>query len=203
MLKIWGRPDSTPTQRVMWICRELGVAYEMSLVGGPHGGLDTPEYLEKNPNRQVPAVEVDGTVLWESNTIVRYIAARYGGQRLWISDPLARANAEKWMDWGLSVAVPAMVPSYMAIIRGGDRSMIASSVKKSAAAWRVAESGLSDGRAYLAGDTFSVADISLGPLVYRYLKLDIERPSLPRVEAWYERLTERPLYRELVIIPLT
>jgi glutathione S-transferase len=99
VLTIWGRTTSINTQKVLWTAAELGLPFERRDAGGPFGGLDSDDYRRLNPNGRIPTAVDDGAVLWESNAIVRYLAARYGDGALWIDDPLERALAEPWMDW--------------------------------------------------------------------------------------------------------
>lgn len=206
MLKIWGRANSINVQKVMWTIAELGLEHERIDVGGAHGGLDTPEFGVLNPNRKIPVLADGNLALWESNVIVRYLAARYGQpDDLYPSDLAARATAEMWMDWHVSTVQPAMGPAFWALVRkSGDFSAedVRRSEKEMAAAFLILEDWLI-GRDHLMGRKLTVADIPLGASVHRWYSLPIERPSLPRVEAWYRRLGERPAYAEHVMLPLT
>ena len=114
MLKIWGRLTSVNVQKVMLAVRELALPHEFILAGGEHGVVDTPDYAERNPNRQVPVIDDGGFVLWESNAIVRYLSARYGVGSLWTEDLGLRADADRWMDWQATEWQPAMVPAFRA-----------------------------------------------------------------------------------------
>ena len=98
MLRIWGRRNSINVQKVLWCCGELGLDYERIDAGGVFGLTRDPEYLALNPNGLVPTISDDGFVLWESNAIVRYLAARHGSGTLWPEDLRERADAERWMD---------------------------------------------------------------------------------------------------------
>jgi len=117
MLKIWGRATSSNVQKVLWCCAELGIDYERVDLGGPFGGNRDPEYLAMNPNGRVPTIKDDGLILWESNTICRYLAATRHGERLYPSDPGARANVERWMDWQLASSGPPMAALLGMLIR--------------------------------------------------------------------------------------
>src|SRR3546814_14279469 len=118
MLKIWGRPSSVNVQKVLWAVRELALPHTATHVGGPFGGLDTPEYGKLNPNRKVPVIDDGGLVLWESNAIVRYLAARYNEGGLWPSDVAVRAQADRWMDWTATEWQLAMVPDRKSVVEG-------------------------------------------------------------------------------------
>ena len=103
MLKIWGRASSSNVQKVLWCCAELDIEFERVDVGGPFGGNRDPEYLAMNPNGLVPTVKDGDLVMWESNTICRYLAATRNGEHLYPRDPAARTHVERWMDWQLAV----------------------------------------------------------------------------------------------------
>lgn len=117
MLKIWGRLTSVNVQKVMLAVRELALPHTFIEAGGPFGVVDTPEYAKINPNRTVPAIDDGGFVLWESNAIVRYLAARYGAGTLWPEDVCLRADADRWMDWQTTEWQGAMVPAFLGLIR--------------------------------------------------------------------------------------
>jgi glutathione S-transferase len=204
-MRIWGRRTSINVQKVLWTCAELGVAYERVDVGGPFGGLTDPAYLRLNPNGLIPVMDDDGFVLWESNTIVRYLAATRPAGTMYPSDPRKRADAERWMDWQLCHLLPGMSPLFMGLVRtpaaARDAAAIEVARRRAEGAWRLLDATLA-ARAYVAGDSLTVADIALGGFAYRWHALPIERPTLPALHAWYERLQERPGYREHVMLPL-
>jgi glutathione S-transferase len=206
MLRIWGRTSSINVQKVMWAVGELGLDHERIDAGGAFGGLDTDEFGERNPNRRVPTLEDDGLVMWESNACVRYLAARYDVGGLWPEDPAARARADMWMDWQQTTLVPDMTVVFWGLIRTpeGKRDLgaIDAAARRLGATWRVLEMQLA-GRRFVAGDQLTIGDIPVGAGCYRYLGLPIERPSLPNLEAWYERLKQHHAYREHVMLPLT
>src|SRR5712691_10585534 len=117
MLKVWGRNTSVNVQKVMWAIGELGLACERIDVGGAFGKNNEPAYLAMNPNGLVPTLEEDGFLLWESNSVVRYLAAKYGPGTLEPADLRARASASRWMDWQLTVCAPAIQPLFWGLIR--------------------------------------------------------------------------------------
>ena len=117
MLKIWGRTSSINVQKVMWTVAELGLPHERIDVGGSFGGLDGPEYAALNPNRLIPVLQDGAIAVWESNAIVRYLAARHGAGGLWPEDPGRRSEADRWMDWQLTTLQPAISPIFWGLIR--------------------------------------------------------------------------------------
>ena len=117
MLKIWGRANSMCVQKVLWCCGEAGIPFERVDIGGRFGGNDSPEYRALNPNGVIPTVDDDGFVLWESNSIVRYLASKHDAGNLWPVDAVERADAERWMDWQLSTVYPHMPTIFLGLIR--------------------------------------------------------------------------------------
>ena len=204
MLEVWGRRISGNVIPVMWTIGELGLDYTRHLAGGQFGGLDTDEYRALNPNERIPTVRDDGKVLWESNTIIRYLASRYGEGTLCPADPYQRALADQWLEWTKTTVLAHLMTVFFGTTRvpepEQDTEAIAAGAKGYAAALAIVENQLAD-RAYLLGDGLTMADITLGAYAYRYYNVPVERPSRPRVEAWYERLCARPAYREHVMIP--
>lgn len=203
MLKIWGRANSVNVQKVLWCLGELGVQFERRDVGGLYGGNREPDYLARNPTGLVPMISDDGFDLWESNAIVRYLGARYGAGTLWPEDPASRALADKWMDYQLGTVFPAFKGALLGLVRTpeGDRdpAAIAASARATAETLATLDGELAD-RKFVAGDALTVGDIALGPTVYRWLNLEIERPSLPNLEAWHDRLSGLPAYRQHVMV---
>jgi glutathione S-transferase len=190
----------------MWAIGELGLECERVDIGGPFGGNREASYLAKNPNGLVPTVEHDGLVLWESNTVVRYLACLYGTNSLWPADPKSRAIAEKWMDWQLSVLNGAMVAVYRNMIRtkpeNRDMKEVDAGRKKMIDCFTILDGVLSN-QLFVAGDRLTIGDIPIGVICWRYHELPIDRPPLPKVSAWYERLKAREPYRAHVMIPLS
>jgi glutathione S-transferase len=206
MIKIWGRATSSNVQKVLWCCAELGIAFDRVDLGGPFGGNQDPEYRALNPNGLVPTVRDGDLVLWESNTICRYLAATRAGESLLPAAPAARALVERWMDWQLSTAGPPMGALLYGLVRTRpeqrDHAAIEAARRKALAAWTIVEDAL-DGRQWLAGPALSMAEIVLGTLVYRWHTLPLERPVLRNLAAWYERMRERPGFKTHIEIPIT
>ena len=206
MLKIWGRTTSSNVQKVLWCCDELGIEFERVDLGGPFGGNQDPEYLKLNPNGLVPTVKDGDLVMWESNTICRYLATTRGGERLYPTSPTARTHVERWMDWQLASAGGPMGTLLFGLVRTKpeqrDQAAIEAARLKAAAAWQIVDEALAD-RPYLAGSELTLAEIVLGTLVYRWHAFPIERPPLANLKAWYERLRRRPGFRKYIEIPIT
>jgi glutathione S-transferase len=198
MIKIWGRKTSSNVQKAMWAVGELGLAHERIDVGGAFGQTKDPFYLAMNPNSLVPTLEEeDGFTLWESNSVVRYLAGKHGG--LEPSDPKIRARASQWMDWQLSVMGPAITPVFWGMIRTPpekrDPKAIDSGKAKTNDAAKILDGQLAKTR-FLAGDAFSYGDIPAGVMVRRYVELMPERPAMPNLDRWYAELAARPAFQE-------
>ena len=202
MLKIWGRSTSANVQKVLWMVDEIGLAYERIDAGGRFGGLDTPAYRALNPNTRVPTIEDDGVVVWESNAILRYLAARYSEGDLWDRDPGARAQVDQWMDWMQTTLAPDYYGLFWAAVRTPPERRNLAAIKQHARElgehYRLLDRLLA-GRAFLLGDRLSLADIAIGVTLYRYHEMDVERPALANFSAWYARLGQRPAFRKNVM----
>jgi glutathione S-transferase len=201
-------------QKVVWTLAELGVEYERVDAGFGYGVTDTPAYLALNPNGTVPTLEEpDGFVLFESNTIVRYLARRYGQGSLAPGDDREYARSEKWMDWasiGLESSLsplwvrhllknyPAFAAQSPALAARhaseSDDKLIGAVVR-----WFEVLSAALPPKGYLLGDRLTIGDVPVGQLVSRWYKLPIEHPSLPRIRAYFELLSTRPAYRDHVV----
>lgn len=206
MLTIWGRPNSINVQKVMWTVGELGLEHRRIDAGGTFGGLDTPEYGAMNPNRRIPVVEDGGTVVWESNACVRYLASRYGQGTLCPEDPGQRARADMWMDWMITTILPDLHVCFWGTVRTPeaerDQAAIAAAAQRLGPLWLVLDDWLSS-RRFVAGGELSMGDIPVGCAFYRYMNLDIDRPSLPNLGLWYQSLKGRDAYRQHVMLPVT
>jgi glutathione S-transferase len=207
LIKIWGRNTSANVQKVMWAIEEIGLPHERIDIGGPFGKNREPAYLAMNPNGLVPTLEEDdGFLLWESNAIVRYLAAKHRAQMLEPADPQARARANAWMDWQLSVLGPAITPCFIGMVRTPpgqrDHAAIEESKKKTTEAVAILDGELAR-RAFVAGDAFSYGDIPSAVMANRYRQLVPERPAFKHFERWFAALAARPAFKnQVAAVPL-
>jgi glutathione S-transferase len=205
MLTIWGRKSSFNLQKVMWLVGELGLVHRHIEAGGQFGGLDTPEFRAMNPHGKVPVIEDDGVVVWESHAILRYLAARHGGGSFWHDDPAERSLFDRWMDWSQTTLQPDFLSGvfwgfYRTPEAQRDLPAISNKVALCARHFALLDRHLAD-RAFMLGDALTLADIPIATNLYRYFNLDIDRPPVPHVEAWYRRLQARDAYRRHVMVP--
>jgi glutathione S-transferase len=204
MLKIWGRVNSVNVKKALWCVEELGLPCERTDAGMQFGVVNTPEYRKMNPNGLVPTMDEDGFVLWESHSIVRYLSARYGKGVLWPMDERTRATASQWMDWAFTFQ-GSVRDSFWNLIRTPPEKRDAAAVErsrlKSGEMAAILDTALAD-RMYVAG-AFSMGDIPIGCEVQRWMRLPMDRPRLPHLEAWFERLCARTAFKKNVDIPLS
>lgn len=205
MIKIRGWIGSSNVQKVLWCCDELELTYDLDDRGWPYAGYREEPYLSLNPNGLVPTIEDHGFVLWESNSIVRYLAERYGAGRLIPATAEARASSNRWMDWHLTRMGPLMGPVYRAFVRtpadDRDPEVVRTSLAAAKTGWAVLDRYLAQSD-YVGGQTFSIGDIPLGILAHRWFSLPIEHQGLVGVRVWYERLQTRPPYQKHMMRPL-
>jgi glutathione S-transferase len=207
MLTVWGRTNSVNVQKVMWCIGELGLSYERIEAGLEHGRNREDWYLALNPNGRVPLLQDGAFSLWESNTIVRYLCAKHGRAPLYPATHEQRAHAERWMDWQLStIARPSGIAFWNLVrIPPAERNpeAVARAVAETNAAFDILDVHLAE-RPFVAGDALTIGDIPVGALAHRWLALDgIDRPVWPALRRWFERLAERPAFREHVMLPLS
>jgi glutathione S-transferase len=199
-LRILGRASSINVRKVLWTCREIGIDYRREDFGSGFAPTDTPEFLSLNPNGQVPVIEDENGVLWESNTICRYLAAKHSRTDLLPASPRERATVEQWMDWGATDLNTSWRYAFIALYWRDpdfqDPQQIAASIAKWNATMGILERHLASTGAFVAGDTFTLADIVMGLAVNRWLMTGIERPAYPAVVAYYDRLKARPGFIE-------
>jgi glutathione S-transferase len=206
MLTIWGRINSINVMKVLWMCTELGLAYRRIDAGMQHGVVDTDEYGAMNPNRRVPTIRDGDFTLWESNAIVRYLAARERATQWLPNEPRARADTERWMDWSTSTLAAPMTTIFWQLIRTPverrDPAAIERSTVETVRLFELLDRQL-QARASLCGATPTVADIAIAPFVHRWLALPINHPQLSALDAYYRRMMSRPAFRQHVALPLS
>jgi len=207
MLTIFGRTNSVNVQKVLWCLAELGVPYERIDAGLEHGKNNEPWYLALNPNGRIPLLQDGAFTLWESNTIVRYLAAKHGLGGLYPPSPEARALAERWMDWQLSTLVSPVSIVFQNLLRRPpeqrDAGAIARHTVEANRAVALLDAHLAT-QPYVGGDRFTMGDIPVGATAHRWLEIPgIERPEFPAVRAWRSRLAQRDGFRAHVMLPLS
>ena len=205
MLRVWGRVNSINVQKVLWALAEVGVPYERIDAGMAFGLNDTPAYKVMNPNGLVPTIDDPGYVLWESNAIVRYLAAKYAPGTLYPEDVAARFHAEQGMDWQATTFNAAITPLFLGLVRTPpekrDPAAIEAARDRTDACIAILDAHLAD-RAWMGGERFTMADIPAAAGANRWYRMPLERASRPHVERWLGQLAERPGFADHLATPL-
>ncbi|WGS48103.1 glutathione S-transferase [Paraburkholderia sp. D15] len=205
MLTIFGKTSSINVRKVLWTCAELGLPFDQEDWGSGFRATDTPEFLALNPNALVPVIKDGEFVLWESNSIIRYLAGRYGrdgqdgSESLYPLDPFQRARCDQWIDWQASELNRAWSYAFMALVRQSPAHRDTRQIDQSAAAWAqrmdIVNRQLMQTGAFIAGESFSLADIPIALSINRWLDTPLRHDDLPAVAAYMERLAAREGYR--------
>ncbi|MBU1174872.1 MAG: glutathione S-transferase family protein [Alphaproteobacteria bacterium] len=205
MLVVWGRRTSSNVQALMWCIGELGLAYKRHDVGHKFGGTDTEAFGRLNPNRSVPVLQ-DGSnsPLWETGAILRYLANRYAGEPFWPAELIARTEVDRWAEWAkINIAMGFTGPVFWRVVRMPASDCDPDAIRQAVLALEdklaIAEARLAS-QPYLVGQALSLADIQFGHVLFRYFDIGVDRADLPNLAAYYARLTERPAYREHVMV---
>jgi glutathione S-transferase len=191
MLRVLGRTSSINVRKVLWTCAELDLHFE-------HVEQD-PELLARNPNHLVPVIRDGDFVLWESNSICRYLARRSSHAAIYPQDGQARALVEQWMDWQATELNPAWRYAFYGLVRKHPVHQDAAQIRKSLDAWnacmRLLDAHFGAGGQFITGEFFTLADVVIGLSTHRWLMSPIERPPLDALHGYYQRLTVRPAFR--------
>ncbi|KVT25974.1 glutathione S-transferase family protein [Burkholderia ubonensis] len=196
MLHILGKIPSINVRKVLWLCAELDLPFEREDWGSGFRSTDDPAYLALNPHGLVPVIKDDDFVLWESNTIIRYLANRYGGEALYPAEPRARARIDQWIDWQASDLNRSWVFAFQGLVRKSPDHQDPDGIAKSIADWtkhmRVLNAQLDATGVFVAGERFTLADIPIGLSVNRWFGTPFEHPDFPAIARYVERLAARP-----------
>lgn len=200
MLKILGKASSINVRKVLWTCAEIAVPFEREDWGTGFRSTADPEFLRLNPNATVPVLRDGDFVLWESNTICRYLCGRHERHDLLPAEPKARARVEKWMDWQATDLNNSWKYVFLALVRESPQHRNAAELESATANWvrhmAILERHLQNGHDYAAGASFSLADVVLGLSVNRWFMTPMKRPDYPAVAAYYARLSQRAGFLE-------
>lgn len=205
MLKVWGRKNSSNVKKVLWCLKALNIPYERIDVGGPFGGLTDANYLAMNPNATIPTLQDNELTLWESNTIIRYLCAKYKGEQFYPIDLEKRASIEKWMDWSNGTLFSPIQQLMINVVRTPkekqDKNLVANLQEKLNKIMKIADNQLAK-TPYFAGNEITLADIAIAPLVYPWLEACKERAPVPHIERWFAQLSEDAIFRDIVLLPI-
>lgn len=199
VLRVLGTPRSINVRKVLWLCDELQLDHVLEPWGAGVRSTDDSAFRDLNPNGLVPVIRDGDFVLWESNTICRYLAGREHRTDLLPAEPRGRARVEQWMDWQATELNGAWRYAFLGLVRASAAHADPTAIAASVAAWNhhmaILDRQLGSTGAYAAGETFTLADVVLGLSTHRWLQTPIERPALPTVEAYYARLRTRAAFQ--------
>jgi glutathione S-transferase len=204
VLELWGRRNAYNVLKPLWLLDELGLEYRHYDVGSNAGDLQAPEFLALNPHARIPVLRDGDAVVWESNSVLRYLANRFGATALYPTEPLQRSRVERWMDWELASLQPAFIDLFWGYFRkppaARDWCAIETARQQCRRLFEALDVQLATG-SYLAGEDFSLADIACGVCLYRYFEMGLEVDRPLQVMRWYERLSQRAPYRNSIMQP--
>jgi len=217
MLTIWGRPTSARTQKVLWALAETGIEFEMILASGtmgpngsvdkgnePYGVVDTPEYLAMNPNGTVPTIKDGDFTLWESNSVIQYLAMKYAPEPLFGDDLETFASASRWMDWEGNMFLPHQHTLVMHLVRlppeERDPAQVEGARQALLRPLKIIDSQLAK-TSFISGERFTMGDIPIGIRVHRWFLFDLETPDFPNLTRWYEVIRQRPGFLQHIADP--
>jgi glutathione S-transferase len=199
VIQILGKSSSINVRKVLWTCAELDLPFEREDWGSGFQSTNTPEFLAMNPNGMVPVIRDGDFVLWESNAIIRYLASRHGGLSLYPADAQLRAKTDQWIDWQASELNRSWSYAFLALVRQLPTHRDPAQIESSCASWAknmdILDRQLQHTGHFVAGASFTLADIPIGLSVHRWFSTPWQRPDFPAVAAYYDRLNERPGFR--------
>lgn len=203
MITIYGRANSINVRKVLWLCEDIGVAFDRLDYGRGFKDVNSPEFLAMNPHAQVPVVVDGDAVIWESNTCLRYLNAKYGDENMHPKDLAARGHVEQWMDWQIGHFQPAITPIFFArFLNNPDfqkPETLNPAIERTAKMMRILSAQIDKAGGYIAGPDCTLADFALGAGVHRWYALVPEAEKLKPLEDYYKHLSQRPGYKKYVL----
>ena len=208
MLHLWGRLSSINVRKVVWAAQELGLEFQRTEAGGQYGVVLTPDFMAQNPNSLVPLMEDEGFTLWESNVIVRYLCAKHSDGKLYPATLNGRFDAERWMDWQQTTLNPAGRDAFIQWVRTPAERRNEAAARRSVQAtetlFAMLDAHLAT-RAFMCGESFTMADIPIGCELHRWFGLPADRytrPAWPSLERYFAALRDRPAAGGVLDLPV-
>jgi glutathione S-transferase len=204
---LWGRSTSSNVMKIIWALETMKLPYERLDVGGPFGQTETAAYRAMNPTGLVPTLQEDDFSLWESNAILRHLCNTNpaAAGTLWPEAPHKRATVDQWLDAQQTVHNRPSGVIFLGLVRTPeaqrDMAAIAAATVEAARAYGLLEPHLA-AHPFICGPDLTLADIAWGVHVHRWFSMPVDRPDMPHLRAWYDRLLENPIYRDHIARPL-
>lgn len=199
MLRVYGYAASINVRKVLWTCAELNIPFEREDWAGPFRATSDPVFLALNPVGMVPVIDDDGAIVWESNAIIRYLAATRGRRDLLPENPSQRAHVEMWMDWQASDFNNSWRVAFQGLVRKNPDFQDVDAIEKSVDTFSrmvgLIDAQLEKAGGHVCGEHFSLADIPIGLSIHRWRSIPVAKPALKNVDVYYDRLCERPGFR--------
>ena len=204
MFTVYGRANSSNVRKVLWLLAEIGIDdYERLDYGRGYTPCSSPEYLALNPNAVVPTLVDGDLVIWESNTILRYLATKHGPEEIYPSGLVARVRVEQWMDWQLTTAITGIRTLFQGLhVKDPaftDPAGLEKALAQATHAMGILDTHLAKANAFIAGDALTIADCALAMFVHRWYALPIERKEYAALGAYYARLKEREPFQTWIV----
>lgn len=205
MLELWGRSTSVNVRKVLWLLFELDVEYTHVPAGGAFGKNRTPDFLALNPNGLVPVLRDGDAVVWESNTILRYLAATHPQKGLWPDDALERASADRWLDWSSITFAAPFRDIFWNLVRATPEQRnddeVAKGISQAGELLAIVDGALTH-QTFLSGQRFGIGDIPFALQIQALLTTSAPIASPPAVDGWYKNLLKVTKLQEVSQIPL-
>jgi glutathione S-transferase len=206
-LHLWGRLNSINVQKVLWLCEDLKIPFDRTDAGMQYGVNKTEAYLQMNPNGLVPVINDNGLVLWESHAILRYLAKKYDTTDiLYPKSALQSAKVDQWLEWYNTTAWPVMRPLFWGWIRTKPEDRNKVELEKirvqMSAALKIFDDQLKSAK-WVTGDHFTIADLTLALIAFRWFNLPIEHEEYQHLSRWFKQVEQRPGYIKYSSAPLS
>lgn len=202
MTTLYGRKDAWNVRKVLFLTEEIGLKVNRLDYGRGFAPTNTPEFLELNPNGMVPVLKDGPVTLWESHSILRYIAAKYAGETYYPRELDRRAMVDQWLDWKLGhISSPVRTLFFHHFLKAPGLEPAAATAEADCNnLFTILDGQLAKTGAFVAGPDLTIADCALGMAVHRWLGLPLNRPALPQIDRYYKTLSERPAFQETILI---
>ncbi len=200
-IRLYRNPKSGHCHRVELMMAFLGRPYETIDLDMANGAHKAPDYLKLNPFGKVPAIDDNGTILWDSNAILVYLAKRYGADTGWLpEDPVKASHVQRWLSVAAGEIAPGPAAARLVHVFGAKLDHDAA-VARAHALFKVMEPILKDS-AYLTGDEITIADVAGYSYIAHAPEGGVSLEPYPAIRAWLRRIEGRPNFVAMAASPI-